>query len=443
MGEARQFKDFQKRVERISATSRRWSCSRTPRSREEADELRERARDGESLDDLLPEAFALCREAGKRTLKMRHFDVQLIGGMALHGGQIAEMKTGEGKTLVATLPAFLNSLAGDSVHVVTVNDYLARRDAEWMSPLYEMLGMKVGILQNMQPYEEKHVAYAADVIYGTNSEFGFDYLRDNMATSIEEVVQRDHRFAIVDEVDNILIDEARTPLIISGAPEEAADLYQKFARLAPTLVGVDRSQQLTKIEKQAEGDDPEWDYEFDEKHKTVAPTARGIAKAEQFLGIENLYMAEHGNLVNHFVQALKAESLYKRDKDYSVIDGEVKIIDEFTGRILEGRRWSEGLHQAVEAKEHVAGAGREPDAGDRHAAELLPHVRQAGRHDRNGADRGAGVPEDLQARRGRDSDQHRHGPQGLPGPDLQDQGGQVGRGDGRDHASATSAASRS
>ena len=294
---------------------------------------------------------------------MRHFDVQMIGGMVLHAGSIAEMKTGEGKTLTGTLAVVLNALAGKGVHVVTVNDYLARRDAEWMSPIYTALGLTIGVLQNMQPYEEKRDAYAADITYGTNSEFGFDYLRDNMAVSLEEKVQHggrftedgkplsSHHFAIVDEVDNILIDEARTPLIISGAPEEAADLYGRFAKLAPRLTPG----------KKPDGMDPkskkdfvaDYDYEFDEKHKTVSVTERGVAKAEKFLGIDHLYRAENGPLVNHLIQALRAESLYKRDVDYAVVDGEVKIIDEFTGRILDGRRWSEGLHQAVEAKEGV------------------------------------------------------------------------------------------
>jgi preprotein translocase subunit SecA len=273
------------------------------------------------------------------------------------------MKTGEGKTLTATLAVVLNSLAGRGVHLVTVNDYLARRDAMWMKPVYDMLGVTVGVLQNMQPYEEKREAYAADVTYGTNSEFGFDYLRDNMATTLDEKVQHGgrpkpeagkspyHTFAVVDEVDNILVDEARTPLIISGAPEQAADLYAKFAKLARQM----------EAGKTPEGMDPrmkkdfvaDFDFEFDEKHKTVAVTERGVAKAERFLRIDHLYRAENGPLVNHLIQSLKAESLYKRDVDYAVIDGEVKIIDEFTGRILEGRRWSEGLHQAVEAKEGV------------------------------------------------------------------------------------------
>ncbi len=323
------------------------------------EELRERAGDGEPLDDLLPECFAIVRETGRRTMGMRHFDVQLIGAMALHEGCIAEMKTGEGKTLTATLAAVLNSLAVPEanpterrgVHVVTVNDYLAKRDAEWMSPIYDALGVTVGVLQDSQPYKDKQRAYACDVVYGTNSEFGFDYLRDNMATELADKVQRGHPFAIVDEVDNILIDEARTPLIISGAPEEAADLYVKFAPLAPLMV----------VGKTPEGMDPrtkkqfvaDFDYEIDEKQKTVAITERGVAKAERFLGIDHLYRAENGHLVNHLIQSLRAQALYRRDVDYAVIEGEVKIIDEFTGRILEGRRWSEGLHQAIEAKEGV------------------------------------------------------------------------------------------
>jgi preprotein translocase subunit SecA len=351
MGESKQFKQFAKRVDQINGFEPEMELIDDSEIREHADELRERARDGESLDALLPETFALVREAARRTLNMRHFDVQLIGGMVLHDGAIAEMKTGEGKTLTATLAVVLNALRGEGVHVVTVNDYLARRDAEWMGPIYDALGVSVGVLQNMQSYEDKQVAYAADVTYGTNSEFGFDYLRDNMATALEEKVQRGHPYGIVDEVDNILIDEARTPLIISGAPEQAADLYAKFARLAKQM----------KPGKTPEGMDPrakkefvpDFDFEFDEKHKTVSVTEQGVAKAERFLGIQHLYRAENGHLVNHLHQSLKAESLYKRDVDYAVIDGEVKIIDEFTGRILEGRRWSEGLHQAVEAKESV------------------------------------------------------------------------------------------
>jgi preprotein translocase subunit SecA len=367
IGEAKKFKQYEKRVALIGAFEPELELETDDELRERMDGLRERARNGEPLDDLLPECFAIVREAGKRTMGMRHFDVQLIGAMTLHDGCIAEMKTGEGKTLTATLAVALNSLAvhdggSDSdrggaivqrkgVHVVTVNDYLARRDAAWMSPIYGALDVSVGVLQSMQDYDEKQLAYACDVVYGTNSEFGFDYLRDNMAKDLSEKVQRGHPFAVVDEVDNILIDEARTPLIISGAPEQAADLYAKFARLAPRL----------SPGKTPDGMDPrakkgfmaDFDYEFEEKHKTVSITEQGVAKSERFLGIDHLYKAENGHLVNHLIQALRAESLYKRDVDYAVIDGEVKIIDEFTGRILDGRRWSEGLHQAVEAKEGV------------------------------------------------------------------------------------------
>src|SRR5256885_3864025 len=351
LGEAKQYKGYAQRVDRINAFEPEMELLTDSELREEADKLRARARDGETLDDLLYESFALTREASKRSLGLRHFDVQLIGGMVLHDGSIAEMKTGEGKTLRAPLPVVLNSLAGKGVHLVTVNDYLARRDAEWMRPIYEMLGVTVGYLTSEErDPAEKRLAYAADVTYGTNSEFGFDYLRDNLAISMEDKVQRGHHYAIVDEVDNILIDEARTPLIISGQPEQAADLYYKFAKLAPRLIPGKKPEGQEGKSKEYVAD---FDYEPDEKHKTVAVTEQGVAKAEKFLRIDNLYLAEHGNLVNHLIQALKAESLYKRDVDYAVIDGEAKIIDEFTGRILEGRRWSEGLHQAVEAKEGV------------------------------------------------------------------------------------------
>jgi preprotein translocase subunit SecA len=350
MGESKQFREFHKRVESINRFEPEMELLDDAEVRAHADQLRERARDGESLDDLLPEAFALCREAARRTLGQRHYDVQLIGGMVLHAGSIAEMKTGEGKTLTATLAVFLNTLAGGSVHVVTVNDYLARRDAEWMKPIYDALGVSVGVIQDDDLSEDpdrRHAAYAADVTYGTNSEFGFDYLRDNMASSLDACFQRGHDYAIVDEVDNILIDEARTPLIISGAPEQAADLYQTFARLAKQMEGAESRPKLKALGETKDTSEAEYDFEYDPKHKTVAPTERGVAKAEKYLGVDNLYVSEHGTLVNHLVQSLKAESLYKRDKDYAVVDGQVMIIDEFTGRILEG------LHQAVEAKEGV------------------------------------------------------------------------------------------
>jgi preprotein translocase subunit SecA len=363
LGEGKQFKSYEQRVARIAAFEDETALYEDHELCEAADELRERARAGESLDDLLPECFALVREAGKRAMGMRHFDVQLIGGMVLHDGSIAEMKTGEGKTLTATLALVLNSLPGRGVHLITANDYLARRDALWMKPIYDMLGVSIGIIQNMQPVEEKAAAYSADITFGTNSEFGFDYLRDNMAKTLAEKVQHGgrpraedgssnyHYFAVVDEVDNILIDEARTPLIISGAPEQAADLYAKFARLAPQM----------EVGKTPEGLDPktkkeyvaDFDFEIDEKYKTVSVTERGVAKAERFMDIDHLYRAENGHIVNHLIQALKAESLYQRGVDYEVIEDQVMIIDEHTGRIMEGRRWSEGLHQAVEAKEGV------------------------------------------------------------------------------------------
>jgi preprotein translocase subunit SecA len=362
LGEGKKFKAFEKNVARINDFEPELELESDDELRARYEALRERARDGESLDELLFESFALTREAARRTLGQRHFDVQLIGGMVLHDGSIAEMKTGEGKTLTATLPVVLNALEsrgaggeavyGKGVHVVTVNDYLARRDALWMKPIYDALGVTVGILQSEErDWDYKRAAYEADVTYGTNSEFGFDYLRDNLATDLAEKVQRGHGFAIVDEVDNILIDEARTPLIISGQPEQAADIYYKFAKLAPLL---ETGKKPEGLEAKSKAYVADFDYEFDEKHKTVAITERGVAKAEKFLGIDNLYRAENGHLVNHLQQALKAESLYKRGVEYEVIDGQVKIIDEFTGRILEGRRWSEGLHQAVEAKEGVA-----------------------------------------------------------------------------------------
>jgi preprotein translocase subunit SecA len=354
MGESKQFKEYASRVESINAIEPEMELLEDDELRQEADALRERAKGDESLDDLLPEAFALTREAARRTIGQRHYDVQLIGGMVLHSGAIAEMKTGEGKTLTATLAVFLNTLAGNSVHLVTVNDYLARRDAEWMKPIYDALGVTVAAIQEGDDPPTRREKYACDVTYGTNSEFGFDYLRDNMAGSLEECVQRGYQFAIVDEVDNILIDEARTPLIISGKPEQAADLYYTFARLAKTMVGEPAKTRLKSLGESKDTSNVDYDYEYDEKHKTVAPTERGVKKAEEFLGVDNLYLGEHGTLVNHLIQALKAESLYKRDTEYAVIDGQVMIIDEFTGRILEGRRWSEGLHQAIEAKEGVS-----------------------------------------------------------------------------------------
>src|SRR5919198_356252 len=310
-------------------------------------DFRQRLDNGEPLEELLFEAYAAVREAAKRALGQRIFDVQVMGGIVLHEGDIAEMKTGEGKTLVATQPLYLNALLGQGVHLVTVNDYLAQRDAGWMGPVYERLGMRAAYIENMMPFDARMAAYDGNITYGTNSEFGFDYLRDNMAVSLDGVVQRGHTYAIVDEVDSILVDEARTPLIISGEPETAAKIYYDFARVAKTLNAVPHDP-LRK------GEHPDADYEYDEKPKVVAPTQKGVAKFERALGIENLYDPRHSQLVNHMTQALKAQSLYQRDDEYVVQDGEVKIVDEFTGRIMEGRRWSEGLHQAVEAKEGVA-----------------------------------------------------------------------------------------
>src|SRR5438067_5886748 len=312
-------------------------------------EFKQRVANGEPLEEIIFEAYAAVREAFKRTIGVRLFDVQLQGGIVLHEGDIAEMKTGEGKTFVAVQPLYLNALAGRGTHLVTVNDYLAKRDAEWNRPVYEALGMRVAFIENMMPFAERREAYNADVTYGTNSEFGFDYLRDNMAVSLDGVVQRGHAYGIVDEVDSILIDEARTPLIISGEPETAAKIYYDFARIAKGLKG----HQTKPGEPKDAAEQAGADYEYDEKHKTVAPRQGAIEAVERALKIENLYDPKHMQLVNHLVQALKAESLFQRDIDYVVQDGEVKIVDEFTGRIMEGRRWSEGLHQAVEAKEGV------------------------------------------------------------------------------------------
>jgi preprotein translocase subunit SecA len=319
-------------------------------------EFRQRLGNGEPPDDLLPEAFAVVREAGRRVLKMRHFDVQLIGGIVLHRGKIAEMKTGEGKTLVATLPAYLNALEGKGVHVVTVNDYLARRDSEWMGRLYRFLGMSVGVIQHDLNDQERQVAYAADITYGTNNEFGFDYLRDNMKFDLSQYVQRGHSFAIVDEVDSILIDEARTPLIISGPAEESTDLYYEVDRIIPRLTPGAVTQGNVKAEDREELEKT-GDYLVDEKHKTVTLTETGMAKAEKMLEHRlqpgGLYDPVNMPLLHHINQALRAHTLFKLDVDYMIKDGGVVIVDEFTGRLMPGRRWSDGLHQAVEAKEKV------------------------------------------------------------------------------------------
>src|SRR5437588_10086360 len=298
IGEGKKFKEFERRVGRINDYEAELELDSDEELRERVDHLRERARNGEPLDDLLPESFALTRAASKRTVGQRHFDVQLIGGMVLHDGSIAEMKTGEGKTLTATLPIVLNSLTGKGVHLVTVNDYLARRDAEWMKPIYELLGVHVGVVQSGEYDALKHAAYAADITYGTNSEFGFDYLRDNLAVTVEDKYQRGHGYAIDDEVDNILIDEARTPLIISGQPEQAADLYYQFAKLAKTMTPGKKPEGFEAKSKEWMAD---FDYEPDEKHKTVAVTERGVEKAEHVPGNDNPYRAEPGNLAHHMI----------------------------------------------------------------------------------------------------------------------------------------------
>ena len=318
--------------------------------REKTDEFRKRYQGGEDLDDLLPEAFAVCREAADRVLGMRTYRVQLIGGIVLHQGRIAEMKTGEGKTLVAILPAYLNALTGKGVHIVTVNDYLAKRDSEWMGKVYRFLGLTVGLIVHDLKPDERRAAYAADITYCTNNELGFDYLRDNMALYKKDMVQRGHNFVIVDEVDSILIDEARTPLIISGKGEESTKLYE----MADFFVsGLRRKVFATTDEKEIQ-DDLDCDYYVEEKSRTVSLTAGGIAKAEKYFGVENLSDVENTTLVHHINQAMKARGVMKRDIDYVVKDGQVIIVDEFTGRLMYGRRYNEGLHQAIEAKEGVS-----------------------------------------------------------------------------------------
>ena len=316
------------------------------------EEFKKRLTNGETLDDILPEAFAVVREASKRVLGMRHFDVQLIGGIILHQGRIAEMKTGEGKTLVATLPVYLNALTGKGVHVITVNDYLAKRDSEWMGKLYKFLGLSVGlVIAGMRP-DQKKEAYSADITYGTNNEYGFDYLRDNMVTYKEQLVQRELNYAIVDEIDSILIDEARTPLIISGTAEASSDLYKKANEFVKRLQAKTLVEEDVKDETQAE-DNEKYDYIIDLKAKSATLTAKGIKKAEEHFRVDNLNDIDNSELVHHINQALKANGIMKKDIDYIVKDGEVLIVDEFTGRIMYGRRYNDGLHQAIEAKENV------------------------------------------------------------------------------------------
>jgi preprotein translocase subunit SecA len=328
----REVKKIQPVVEEINALEPRISSLTNEQLQAKTPEFKQRFANGESLEEILPEAFAVVRETGKRILNMRHFDVQLIGGYVLHQGRISEMKTGEGKTLVATLPAYLNSLEGKGVHVVTVNDYLARRDSEWMGRLYKFLGLSVGVIQHGLDDQQRRDSYGSDVTYGTNNEFGFDYLRDNMKFDLAHCVQRKHHYAIVDEVDSILIDEARTPLIISGPSEESTDKYYRIDKIIP------------KLRRDV-------DYQVDEKHRTVTLTEEGVARSEGLLSVDNLFDPSNMEILHHINQALKAHTLFKRDTEYVVKDGEVMIVDEFTGRLMPGRRWSDGLHQAVEAKE--------------------------------------------------------------------------------------------
>src|SRR5436309_5688385 len=330
----REIKKIQPLVAKINDLEPRLSSLTDEQLQAKTAEFKQRFENGESLEDLLPDAFAVVRETGKRALNMRHFDVQLVGGVVLHQGRISEMKTGEGKTLVATLPAYLNALEGKGVHVITVNDYLARRDSEWMGRLYKFLGLSVGVIQHGLDDDERRQSYGSDITYGTNNEFGFDYLRDNMKYDLAHCVQRGHHFAIVDEVDSILIDEARTPLIISGPSEESTDKYFKIDKIIPKLIR-------------------DIDYTIDEKHRQATLTEEGFNKCERLLGLTNMSDPANIDAMHHVYQALRAHSLYKIDVDYVNKDGEIVIVDEFTGRQMPGRRWSDGLHQAVEAKEGV------------------------------------------------------------------------------------------
>ena len=333
-GEGKILRDLSKIVDKVNGFEPNISSLSDEQLRAKTDEFKSRLAQGQSLDDLLPEAFAVVREAAKRTLGQRHYDVQIMGGAALHKGNIAEMRTGEGKTLVATLPSYLNALAGRGVHVVTVNDYLAERDSEWMGRIHRFLGLTVGVILNSMTPAERRAAYLSDITYGTNNEYGFDYLRDNMAWSLEDCVQRDHFFAVVDEVDSILIDEARTPLIISGPADKATKWYEEFANIA------------TKLQRDVH-------YEVDEKKKTIGILEDGVTKVEELLKIENLYEAANTTLIGYLNNSVRAKELFKRDKDYVVMNGELLIVDEHTGRMLAGRRYSEGLHQALEAKERI------------------------------------------------------------------------------------------
>ena len=390
------------------------------------DEYKQRYADGESLDDLLPEAFATVREAAKRVLGQRHYDVQIMGGAALHLGYVAEMKTGEGKTLVGTLPAYLNALSGEGVHLDHGQRLpgRARLRDDGPRPQVPRASRSAASSPTMTPAQRRE-QYACDITYGTNNEFGFDYLRDNMAWSQDELVQRGHNFAIVDEVDSILVDEARTPLIISGPADQATKWYGDFAKLVTRLKRGEAGNPLKGIEETG-------DYEVDEKKRTVAIHESGVTKVEDWLGIDNLYESVNTPLVGYLNNAIKAKELFKKDKDYVVMDGEVMIVDEHTGRILAGRRYNEGMHQAIEAKEGVDIKDENQTLATITLQNFFRLYEQALRHDRYGDDRGRRVPPDLQARRGPDPDQPADGPQGPVGPDLPHRGGEV-RGGRRRH----------
>ena len=348
---SKELKRIQPLCDKVLSYEKEYAALSDEQLKAKTPEFKQRLAAGETLDDLLPEAFGVCREASWRVLNMKHFPVQVLGGIVLHQGRIAEMKTGEGKTLVATLPAYLNALSGNGVHIVTVNDYLARRDSEWMGKVFRFLGLTVGLIVHSKDNAERREAYESDITYGTNNEMGFDYLRDNMVIVKEDRVQRGHSFAIVDEVDSILIDEARTPLIISGRGDKSTDLYRITDGFVRTLKMV----KVTEIDTKTNAEDlaEDGDYIVDEKAKTATLTKRGIAKAEQFFSLENLMDADNLQIQHHINQAVKAHGVMHLDTDYVVKDGEVLIVDEFTGRIMLGRRYSEGLHQAIEAKEGV------------------------------------------------------------------------------------------
>ena len=358
----RELKRIQPLVEATSGLESKMQSLTDEQLRALTPHFKERLENGEELDQILPDAFAAVREVARRTMNMRHFDSQLVGGVVLHEGKIAEMATGEGKTLVATLPVYLNALTGLGVHVVTVNDYLARRDADWMGPIYTFLGLSVGVIVHDLDDEERKIAYNCDVTYGTNNEFGFDYLRDNMKYSLEEFVQREFNYAIVDEVDSILIDEARTPLIISGPAEESTDKYYKINRL------------IYQLKK-------EQDFKIDEKAKSAYLTEEGVARVERLLKVDNLYDPKYVDFLHHINQALKAHELFTRDVDYIVKDGKVIIVDEFTGRLMPGRRFSDGLHQALEAKENVKIEGR-TRRSPRSRSRTFSGCTRSSRHDR-------------------------------------------------------------